>query len=199
MDCRTLNQLISKSERAQELLALHQLHGHAFGHVNLATCWSRLGRVSPAERGELQANDGARLLAVCEQTSLQVQTFDARCVSITVHALARLAVLGPAWRSLWVELEEVALARVHGFEPQHLANTAWSFAKAGHAAPALFDQHFARRCDALADEFNVKGLCQLHQWHLWYVGERACSNGLLGAALLARCDAAFPASKNKPL
>jgi len=38
MDCRTLNKLISKTERAKELLALHQLHGHAFDRVGLATC-----------------------------------------------------------------------------------------------------------------------------------------------------------------
>ena len=117
---------------------MHQLHGHAFNRVNLATCWSRLGRVSPADRGELQANNGARLFALREQTSLQVQTFDARCVSNTLHALTKLAIPGPAW-SLWVELEGVALARVRDCNPQELSNTAWAFATAGHAAPALFD------------------------------------------------------------
>jgi len=58
---------------------------------------------------------------------------------------------------------------------------------------------FARRCSALADKFSIENLFQLHQWHLWYVCERACSDGLLGAALLARCEAAFQASKTKPL
>jgi len=135
---RSLNKLISKSERAQELLALHQLHGHAFDRLNLATCWSRLGRVSPADRGELQANNGARLFALREQTSLQVQTFNARSVSTTLHALAKLAIPGPAW-SLWVEREGVALTRVRDCNPQELSNTAWAFATAGLAAPALFD------------------------------------------------------------
>ena len=117
---------------------------------------------------------------------------------------------------------------VRDFKPQELANTAWAFASAGHAAPALFDaiaaatrldecnpldltntawafaasdclpigsslfdQRFARRCDALAHEFSVEALRQLHQWKLWYAGERGCSDALPGAALLARCAAAF--------
>jgi len=59
---------------------------------------------------------------------------------------------------------------------------------------SLFDQRFTRRCEALAHEFNSNELSQLHQWRLWYAGERACSDALPEAALLARCDAAFRAS-----
>ena len=156
MECRTLNKLISKTERAKELLALHQLHGHAFDRVGLATCWSRLGRVSPADRGELQANNGARLFALREQTSLQVQTFDARCVSNTLHALAKLAIPGPAW-SLWVELEGVTLTRVRDCNPQELTNTAWASVTAGLAAPALFDA-LAVEAASRVRHFNPQGL-----------------------------------------
>ena len=75
-----LNGLISRAERAQELLALHRKHGHAFDCINLATCWSKLGRVSAAERVWLQNDGGARLFALHEQTSRQARSLDARCV-----------------------------------------------------------------------------------------------------------------------
>jgi len=307
---KQINSLISKSTRARELLDLHAKYGEAFDSIHLATCWSRLGKVSASDQSWLRFDDGARLIALREQTRDRVQKFGAQAVSSTAHAMAKLDLRGAAWGSLWKEVEGTALARRRELNPQGLANTAWAFAKAGHAAPALFDaigkesagkvlefnpqnlsntawafatvghaapalfdaigkesagrvrefkpqalantmwafataghaapalfdsiaresagrvgefvpqalattawafakaghsapalfdQHFARRCDALADEFNVKDLCQLHQWHLWHVGERACSDGLLEAALLARCEAALQASKNKPL
>jgi len=108
------------------------------------------------------------------------------------------ATTGHAAPALFDAIGREAAARVRELNPQNLANTAWAFATAGHAAPALFNQHFARRCDALAGEFSVEALTQLHLWRLWYAGEHACSDGLPGAALLARCEAAFRASKTKP-
>jgi len=136
---KRLNSLLSSSTTAPELLELHEQHGPVFDRIHLATCWSRLGRVDAADRKWLQANDGARLLALREQTSAQAQTFDARCVSTTAHALAKLAIPGTAWRSIWEELEGVGVARRRSFNPQGLSNTAWAFATAGQAAPALFD------------------------------------------------------------
>jgi len=66
---RQLNGLISRAQRAQDLLALHQQHGHAFSGVNLATCWNKLGRANATERVWLQSDGGARLRALREQTS----------------------------------------------------------------------------------------------------------------------------------
>ena len=271
-DPRALNGMLTKTTSARELLELHAQYGSVFDHVNLATCWSRLGRVrAGGERRWLLSDGGARLGDLREQTSERVRRFDARGLSSTAHALAKLSLRGTAWASLWNDIERAALARrrkfepmalattawafatadhaapalfeaiaeeasgrVHEFNPQALANTAWAFATAGHAAPALleaiaeeaarrvrefipqalastawayaasnhyavestlFDQRFARHCDALAHEFNSKDLRQLHQWRLWYKFERGCSDGLPGAALLARCDAAFRASE----
>ena len=84
--------------------------------------------------------------------------------------------------------------------PQALANTAWAFAVLDHlpSESSLFDQRFAHHCDALAHEFSLEALCQLHQWRLWYVSERACSDALPGAAVLARCDSAFRAAEAQP-
>ena len=83
---------------------------------------------------------------------------------------------------------------------QALANTAWAFAVLDHlpSESSLFDQRFAHHCDALAHAFSTEYLRQLHQWRLWYASERACSDGLPGAALLARCDAAFRSAEAQP-
>ena len=65
MDSIKLNKLIGAEAGAQALLGLHQQHGESFNQVNLATCWSRLGRANSAEeRGWLQSDDGARLLTL---------------------------------------------------------------------------------------------------------------------------------------
>ena len=87
-DPRELNELLGRTELAQELLDLHRQFGHSFERVNLATCWSRLGRVSPAERAWLRSN---------EDEGVRLQTWS---VSTTAHAMAKLAILGPAWGSL---------------------------------------------------------------------------------------------------
>ena len=121
-----------------------------------STCWSKLGQVGAAERVWLQSDGGARLLALREQTSRQARSLDARCVSNTVHALAKLAIPA-AWEHLWKELERAALARVSEFDPQGLANRAWAFATAGRSAPALFDAMAAETARRVRD-FNPQDL-----------------------------------------
>ena len=85
-------------------------------------------------------------------------------------------------------------------DPQNLANTAWAFVVLDHlpSESSLFDQRFAHHCDALAHAFSTENLCQLHQWRLWYASERACSDALPEAALLARCDSVFRAAETQP-
>jgi len=151
-----LNGLLISATTARELLELHEQYGSAFNHVNIATCWSRLGRVrSPVERRWLRSD--ARLAALQEQTRKRVRTFGSREVANTAHAMAKLALRGAAWTSLWNDIERVALARRSETEPQALANTAWAFATAGHAAPALFDA-MAEESAGRAHEFNAQGL-----------------------------------------
>jgi len=134
-----INGLISGEARARELLDLYQQHGQSFTHVNLSTCWSRLGRVSDTELGWLRSDEGARLLALREQTRGFVRNLNSRHLSSIAHALAKLALYGAAWASLWKELEVAVLARTTEFTPQGLANTAWAFATARQASPALLD------------------------------------------------------------
>ena len=134
-----LNALISGEARARELLDLHTQHGSSFNNVNISTIWSRLGRVTPAELGWLRSDDGARLLALREQTSRQVLSLEPRGRVTVAHALAKLAFPSPAWDCLWKRLEGAVLACTSKFNTQDMANSVWAFAAAGHAAPALFD------------------------------------------------------------
>jgi len=156
-DSRRLNGLLISTTTARELMELHAQCGSDFNHVNLATCWSRLGRVrSPGERRWLLSDDGARLVALREQTRERVCTFRARQVANTAHALAKLALRGAAWESLWSEIDRAVLACRSEFDPQGLANTAWAFATTGRAAPAPFEaigEEAARRvCEFKAQE-----------------------------------------------
>jgi len=157
MTPRQLNERLSKSTRAQDLLNLHAQHGHAFNSVNLATCWSGLGRVNAVDRYWLQSNDGARLVALRDQTTRQARSLEPRGVANTVHSLAKLAITATAWGSLWAELDGAALASVSDFNAQNLANTAWAFATAGRAAPALFDAISVEAACRVSD-FNPQNL-----------------------------------------
>ena len=153
MTAMQLNELL-RCERAQVLLDLYQRHGHAFNRVNLSTFWSSLGRVS----AEVRCDD-ARLLPALEQTCHQVQlhTFEPRHVSNIAHALAKLDVQGREWTPLWSALSAAALARIKLFNPQDLANTAWAFATAGCATPALFDA-IAAESERRVLDFSPQGL-----------------------------------------
>jgi len=63
---KQINSLVSKSTRARELLDLHAKYGEAFNEINLATGWSRLGKVSASDRSWLRSDDGARLATLRE-------------------------------------------------------------------------------------------------------------------------------------
>ena len=156
LDIRKINKLIIDVTGARELLGLHGQHGPSFNDVNLATCWSKLGRVRGPERSWLRSDDGTRLLALREQTTGQVRTLGARELSNIAHAIAKLDLRGAAWgRSLWKDLEGAALARRSEFEPQALANLAWAFATAGRATHALLDA-VAEESAGRVREFNPR-------------------------------------------
>ena len=106
LDTRKLNGILSGATRARELLRLHNEHSQIFDRVSFGTCWSRLGRVSIADRKWLQSNDGApQLLALREKTRRQLPSLQPRHVSNVAHALAKLDFRGAAWTSLSKELE----------------------------------------------------------------------------------------------
>jgi len=136
---RQINALIKDATRARELLGLYEQRGQSFNDVNLATCWSRLGRMRGTDRSWLRSDDGTALRALREQTTDQVRTLGARELSNAAHAIAKLDFRGAAWGGLWKEIEGAALARRSELNPQDLANTAWAFATAGRATTVLFD------------------------------------------------------------
>ena len=116
----------------------------------------------------------------------RVRDFNPQGLANTAWAFATAGVAAPA---LFDAIAAEAARRVGEFNPQDLANTAWAFAAADCLSmeSSLFDQRFARRCEALSPEFNSEELRQLHQWRLWYAGERGCSDALPGAAPGALC------------
>jgi len=135
--------------------------------------------------------------AIGEEAAGRVRDFKPQELSNAAWAFATAGHAAPA---LFDAIGREAAERVRELNPQGMANTAWAFAVLDHlpSESSLFDQRFAHHCDALADEFSMEGLCQLHQWRLWYASERACSDALPGAALLAHCDAAFRATEAQP-
>jgi len=164
---KQINSLVSKSTSARELLGLHEKYGELFDSIHMSTFWSRLGKVRASDRTWLLGDNGARLIALREQTTDRVQKFDAQGVSNTAHAMAKLDLQGAAWGSLWKEVEGAALARRREFKPQELANTAWAFATAGHAAPALFDaigRELAGRVRAQPSGPGQHGVGVCHGW-----------------------------------
>jgi len=66
---KKINSLISRSTSARELLGLHAKYGEAFDSIHLATCWSRLGKVSASDRTWLRSDNGAQLVALRGQTA----------------------------------------------------------------------------------------------------------------------------------
>ena len=135
--------------------------------------------------------------AIGEEAAGRVRDFKPQELSNAAWAFATAGHAAPA---LFDAIGREAAERVRELNPQGMANTAWAFAVLDHlpSESSLFDQRFAHHCDALAHEFNSLHLCQLHQWRLWYASERACSDALPGAVLMARCDAAFRAAEAHP-
>ena len=81
---KKLNQRLVQARGAQELLPLHAEHGGSFNDVNLATCWSRLGRAGCGEGLAWQLD------ALREQTLATVGGWSARQLANLAHALGKL-------------------------------------------------------------------------------------------------------------
>jgi len=135
--------------------------------------------------------------AIAAEAARHVREFNPQDLSNMAWAFATAGHAAPV---LFDAIAAEAARRVGEFNPQELTNIAWAFAAADclPMESSLFDQRFARCCEALAHEFKSDGLSQLHQWRLWYAGERSCADALPGAALLARCAAAFRAAAVHP-
>ena len=133
---RQLTSDLGHARDLPELLCLHQAHGARFNGFHVAAFWSRFKALA---RGEL---GGVRdlLVPVCELTVRMLPEMNARAMANVAHAFAKAGLVGTGpWKSVWWALPEVVLRSLGDFDPQHLSNTAWAFATAGHEAQELLD------------------------------------------------------------
>jgi hypothetical protein len=129
-----LNQRITSSTSAAEILSIYEHDGRDFNEVNLAKAMHRLGKSGAAS----QRPDDPRLRALIDQMTLSVGThgWDPRHLAHACWAVAKLKVAAP---TLFKAVAAEARSQMWHFNPQNLANTAWAFATAGISSPRLFE------------------------------------------------------------
>ena len=154
LDSRALTQELGRASTLTELLSLEQSHGDRFDHFNLVSFWSKFKKLPRGELGGLRD----RLAPVCELTVRMLPTLSAREVANLSHALAGLVGGSGPWENVWAALPSVALRLLVDFDPQHLANTAWAFAKAGHVSAELFNAISAEVVRRRLRGFNSQAL-----------------------------------------
>ena len=136
LDSRALTRELGRARSLLELLSLQERHGDRFNSFNFSAFWNKFKNLHCGELGGLQC----RLASVCEQTARMLPELDARAVATIAHVFAKSKLFGNGpYQGVWAALDEAARCKLGGFNPQDLSNTVWAFAKAGHAAPALFD------------------------------------------------------------
>ena len=155
---KQINTRLSHARGADELLHLYGQHGPSMNDINLATCWSGLGRARGADRARLLGGDGERLWGLRGQTVQRQPTFSSvQGLANVAHAVGKLRPSGSAWVIMWNELERAALQRAMEFKPQELTNILWAFATAAVPAPQLFDAFAALAAEG-ASTFNAQDL-----------------------------------------
>ncbi|EOD41788.1 hypothetical protein EMIHUDRAFT_447470 [Emiliania huxleyi CCMP1516] len=103
---KQLTVALQRARTTEEVLTLHARYGRAFNQVNLAACWSRLGRIGRAEPDFEEQLAELRL-----QTLESVGEWGDHGLSNLVHALAKLRLSGAEWQPLWLAAERTALAQ----------------------------------------------------------------------------------------
>ena len=139
IDPRLLTARLKKSSGVDELLRLAEAHGDDFNPIHCSAAWSYLGKQAYQCRQPYRHEPLGRLLRL---TAARVPAAGARELANVAHGVAKSHVakshaLGA--RGLFDAVAAAAPPKLSEFEPQHLANTAWAFATAGHEAPALLD------------------------------------------------------------
>ena len=91
--------------------------------------------------------------------------------------------------NLFISFEPVAASFVTQCSGQDLANIGWAYAVAKVEAPSLFNDDFINVCVDKEDEFEIKELRQLYQWHTWQ--EEIKSGISLPPSFQKRCHDSF--------
>eukprot|EP00956_Cyclotella_meneghiniana_P016884 scaffold27127_cov74-Cyclotella_meneghiniana.AAC.1 len=120
------------------------------------------------------------------------KVFTTQDLANIVWAYAKLDVKNP---SLFTKIGKSigALDDLSSFNTQALSNIAWSFAVADVDVPVTFDDAFTRALIEKQNEFNVKDLRQLYQWHIWQIEK---SNRGLPESIRWRCEQLFKNSRS---
>ncbi|KAL7482688.1 hypothetical protein ACHAW6_008339 [Cyclotella cf. meneghiniana] len=94
--------------------------------------------------------------------------FSSKQISNLIWSYAYVPV-GSVNKQLFSKLESTVIASIDDCDTQYLANIAWSYAVANVEAPLLFQRRspFVNAILSRREKFNIRELCQLHQWILW--------------------------------
>jgi hypothetical protein len=150
---RALNQRLKEIMGPLDVLRQFNDYGDLYDEVNIATTWSKLGRARGRSLGLIRSHDGERLYALRDRTLQEADSWKARSLANTAHALAKLQLHSDGWRGLWAVLAAASHRELNAFNPQELVNAAWAFVTADHAAPALLDAIAAKAAPRVG-EFN---------------------------------------------
>ena len=154
---------ISQLKTVHEVLQAHEMHADRMRPIDMSACWNTLAKQvkRPRERswirGELQSRPV--LQPLLDTTLKMLRRSDARVIANTAHGLATVVDRTglETGAALWTMVSNEAVGRLGEFNSQNLSNTAWAFARVGHASPALFDG-VARAAVGRLGEFNAQGL-----------------------------------------
>ena len=151
-DPRQLTAKIKQASTVEELLQLHELHSTAFDDIHISATWTKLKNLN----GRL-SESGLKTLVRHTLQMTKKGEMGARQMANVAHAVVKCALRGTTLNNLFDALASASVARVREFNPQALANTAWAYATAGHAAPQLLDA-LASASAARVREFNPQEL-----------------------------------------
>ena len=151
-DPRQLTAKIKQASTVEELLQLHELHSTAFNDIHISATWTKLKNLN----GRL-SESGLKTLVRHTLQMTKKGEMGARQMANVAHAVVKCALRGTTLNNLFDALASASVARVREFNPQELANTAWAYATAGHAAPQLLDA-LASASVARVREFNPQNL-----------------------------------------
>ena len=153
--------LIRELRSVEALLEAHRAHRSAYREGALGASWSALSKLVRRDRVGQRLLEGPSLEPLVEHTLRTLPTMGARYVANTAHGVAATE-RATRWRgsdALWnaLTVRATSMARGGDFNAQDLAITAWAYATAGHASPALFDA-LALASIARVGEFKQQNL-----------------------------------------
>ena len=113
-----------------------------------------------------------------------------------VNFLWAHATSGQIDHNLFLSLVPPIKANLSQCNAQGLTNISWAYAVANVDSPPVFNEEFINMSLQEEDEFELEGLCQLHQWQLWQ--DELKSGIILPPSLQKKCYNAFISQGHSP-